>query len=72
MVDQAPAGLTVHEVRAGAHADPGRLAATLEGETDWGDRLVAEVGYEARYIRILTTESPSWVAWVEIEVELGG
>ena len=68
MVDQDPAGFTVHEVRAGAHDNPGRLAASLEGETARGDWLEAAVGYEVEFIRIKTTQSPSWVAWLEIEI----
>ena len=68
LVDQAPAGLTVHEIYAGDHEDPGRFITTIEGETDFGDRLEAEIGITVRYIRILTTDSPSWIAWAEIEV----
>jgi hypothetical protein len=67
-VDQSPEGSTSHEVRAGAHDNPGRLAATLEGNTRSGDWLVAEIGYEAEFIRITTLESPSHVAWMEIEI----
>ncbi|MEE8376157.1 MAG: amidohydrolase family protein [Acidimicrobiia bacterium] len=72
MVDQAPAGLTVHEIYAGAHEDPGRFITTIEGDTDYGDRLEAAIGITVRYIRILTTTSPSWVAWIEIEVVPAG
>jgi hypothetical protein len=68
LVDQAPAGLTVHEIYAGAHEDPGRFITTIEGVTEYGDRLEAAIGITVRCIRILTTSSPSWVAWTEIEV----
>ena len=44
----------------------------LEGETSWGDELVVEAGWEARYVRIETVESTSWVAWLEIEVVTAG
>lgn len=71
-VDQGSPGLSVHRVHAGAHDNPGRLAATLEGETSDGDVLEAEVGYEVEFIRVLTTESPSWAAWAEIEIDIGG
>jgi len=72
LVDQAPAGLTVHEIYAGAHEDPGRFITTIEGVTDYGDQLEAAIGITVRYIRILTTSSPSWVAWTEIEVVPAG
>jgi len=72
LVSQYPGGVTRHEVYAGAHEDPGRFIATIEGETNDRDRLEVEIGATVRYIRILTTSSPSWVAWFEIEVEPTG
>jgi predicted amidohydrolase YtcJ len=68
VVNQTPGGFTVHEIYAGDHPDPGRFITTIEGDTDIGDQLEAAVGLTVRYIRILTTTSPSWVAWVDIEV----
>lgn len=69
-VDQAPPGLTVHEIYAGPEPDPEELVAVVEEDTDWGDELTVDIGTPARYIRIVTTESPSWIAWLEVEIEL--
>ena len=68
LVSQYPGGVTSHEVYAGAHEDPGRFIVTIAGDTNDRDRLEVEIGATVRYIRILTTSSPSWVAWFEIEV----
>lgn len=71
-VSQFPAGRTVHEVYGRVSTlDPYLLLATLDGSTS--DPQVLEVtpppGTPAlQYIRILTTVSPSWVAWREIEI----
>jgi predicted amidohydrolase YtcJ len=69
IVNQFPPGLTVHEITAGAHDVPGMSIAVVEGETDWGDRLEVPINKTVQFIRITTTTSPSWVAWIEIEVE---
>lgn len=70
VVDQTPPGLTVHEVTAGAHDVPGMSIATIEDETDRGDRLRVPVDKTVQFIRITTTMSPSRIAWAEIEIEL--
>ena len=70
-VDQAPLGRTVHVITAGAHTVPGMTVFTLDGETDWGDWLEARIDKTVQFMRITTTESPSWVAWVEIEIVPG-
>ena len=72
VVDQAPPGLTVHEITAGAHEVPGMSIAVIEGEPDWGDRLEVSIDKTVQFIRVTTTTSPSSVAWVEIEVEAAG
>ena len=73
LVSQYPGGVTSHEVYAGAHEDPGRFIATIAGDTNDRDRLEVEIEATVRYIRILTTSSPSWVvAWFEIEVVPAG
>jgi len=69
VVDQAPPGRTVHEITAGAHEVPGMSMAVLDGETDLDDRLEVSIDKTVQFIRITTTESPSWVSWVEIEIE---
>jgi Ca2+-binding RTX toxin-like protein len=74
-VEQAPSGNTIHEVRIsnqpiGASATGATLATTFKGNTvdgQWlsGDFSNSPVG---RYVQIKTTQSPSWIAWEEIEV----
>jgi len=49
---------------AGSAADPEEQIVVLEGDTEWGDDLTVAVDAPARYIRILTRESPSWIAWL--------
>jgi hypothetical protein len=71
-VDQGSDGHSVHRIHAGAHDNPGRLADTLDGDTSNGDVLEAVIGYEVEFIRVLTTESPSWAAWAEIEIDVRG
>ena len=72
IVDQFPEGNTTHRVLG--KEDSGDAYSELHlftGNTAFGDELNHE--YETpvedvRYIRIETTESPSWVSWLEIEV----
>lgn len=72
LVDQDPSGPTVHRIYAGAESSPSQLVIELSGDTAWGDELAVTGPFEARYIRVETVESPSWVAWLEIEVEADG
>ncbi|MDC0711787.1 discoidin domain-containing protein [Stigmatella sp. ncwal1] len=78
LVAQEPSGLTSHSVYVGQ--DPGnlRLVKTFTGTTSggqWlehtGDGLSGDHLGQVRYVRITTTQSPSWVAWSEIEVFQG-
>lgn len=71
VISQYPAGRTVHQVWAGRTEANLRLVHTFRGQTDDGQ----ELGYApatsvagVRYVRIVTTESPSWVAWREVEI----
>ncbi len=69
---QYPAGDTVHQVWTGESADTLTLAGTLSGFTDENEELVfiPDTPLEdARVVRVVTTESPSWVAWREIMIE---
>ncbi len=71
LVDQSPAGNTTHQIYAGATANPGTLVRQLSGSTATNTWLTATFSpplSNVRYIRILTTQSPSWVAWREIEL----
>ena len=67
-VDRAPGGHTEHRIYGGPDPDPSEQLAVVAGNTDWGDRLKAEIGRTVRYLPIETVVSPSWVAWLEIEV----
>jgi predicted amidohydrolase YtcJ len=67
LVDQYPAGHTIHRVNGGAHPDPGRQLGELDAGTEYGDWLELSGPWTLRYLRITTLESPSWVSWLEIE-----
>lgn len=69
-VAQFPEGATVHKVYGGETSPPGALLHTFSGETAEGDELVHDFATPpaVRYLRILTTSSPSWVSWREVEV----
>ncbi len=71
VVGQFPAGETVHQVWGAAPGEALQLLHQFSGYTQEGDLL--EVAPESpwtgiRTLRILTTQSPSWVAWREVEV----
>ncbi len=70
-VSQSPKGSTTHEIRVGSV--PGLLETihTLNQITSDGEWLMFTPPApleNVRYIHIETKESPSWVAWFEIEV----
>jgi hypothetical protein len=71
-VDQYPPGSTRHVVWG--RLGDGRLVqlADVEGETDMFDVLevTTDEPWTVAAIRIETLESPSWVAWREIEIDL--
>jgi hypothetical protein len=71
MVGQYPDGNTTHNVYVGNSADNLQLVHSFDGLTK--DNQLLEFLPESpltgvRYVRIVTTKSPSWVAWKEIEV----
>lgn len=70
-VAQYPAGQTVHQIWAGGSNESLRLIHEFDGTTT--DNQVLEFKPPTalagmQYVRIVTTQSPSWVAWKEIEV----
>lgn len=69
-VAQYPDGATVHEVYGGTVSPADTLLHTFAGETAEGDVLVHAFATppSVRYLRVLTTASPSWVSWREAEV----
>lgn len=73
-ISQYPAGATVHELWA-ITADGGNiLLETFTETTDDGDALLWQAESpltDVIAIRVVTTVSPSWVSWREIEVIAG-
>jgi predicted amidohydrolase YtcJ len=67
LVDQFPAGRTLHRVSGGAHPGPGAELGVIDSVTDIGQWLELTGQWRVRYLRITTVRSPSWVAWLEIE-----
>lgn len=65
LVDQDPAGDTVHNVFF-----DGVLSHTWSGATDKGDQLAWALpeSIKAQKIRVETPTTPSWVAWYEISI----
>jgi RHS repeat-associated protein len=70
-VAQLPDGQTTHEIYGGTDPQALTLIRTLSGFTQsgqWLEPTFAPAINNIRYLKILTTASPSWVAWNEIEV----
>lgn len=69
-VSQSPSGNTVHNLTGrkanGTNVTVGTVSAsTFDGQEI---ELAAPASTQARYIRVSTTQSPSWVGWYEIRV----
>jgi hypothetical protein len=71
-VSQEPSGETTHQVWGGALAESGQiLLHEFKGVTSDGDTLEFRPPNPVdgiRFVKIITTESPSWVAWREVEI----
>jgi hypothetical protein len=65
---QTPSGPTSHEILGGLTPDSLTSLGTLEGNTADAQWLELHVKAQARYVKIVTLKSPSWVGWREIEV----
>ena len=65
LVDQYPSGATSHHVMLDGNAP----AFSWTGVTSYGDQLTHKFDtvQTAQRVRITTTQSPSWVAWREIQ-----
>jgi hypothetical protein len=66
-----PSGHTVHELWVGSSRDNMQKIYTFSGDEfdyDVLDYLPSTPLANIRYVRVVTTESPSWVSWREIEV----
>ncbi|HXI26735.1 MAG TPA: carbohydrate-binding protein [Pyrinomonadaceae bacterium] len=69
LVLQDPAGATTHQIYGGTTTANLALLGTLSGNTQSGQWLeLTFTSSSVRYLRVNTTQSPSWVGWVEIEV----
>jgi hypothetical protein len=72
LVGQSPAGPTTHQLYFGASPAPTAQIATEQIATTDGQWLIVDLSTQkptGRYLRVLTTASPSWVAWREIVVQ---
>jgi hypothetical protein len=71
VASQSPAGRTVHQVWAGPAADRLRLLHTFSDDTEDFEVLEFKPTPSlegVRFVRVVTTQSPSWVSWREIEL----
>jgi hypothetical protein len=71
IVEQTPAGPTVHNVYFGTLDRSFTLVEVLSQRTVDGQELSFapnSARHGVRYVKVETTSSPSWVAWNEIEV----
>ena len=72
LVGQSPEGPTTHQLYFGATPAPTAQIATesiATKDSQWLEVDVAAQKLTGRYLRVLTTASPSWVAWREIVVQ---
>ncbi len=63
---QSPAGISTHQLYAGSTENPTALVKTVNAFTEDQEKMVVQFVpplTNVRYLRIVTTESPSWVAW---------
>jgi hypothetical protein len=70
-VGQWPAGDTVHQIWVGTTREAMQMAYEFSGheyDFDVLNYIPTKSLKNIRYMRIDTTESPSWVSWREIEV----
>jgi hypothetical protein len=75
VVAQSPDGPTTHEIWVstepiGDNRKGAKLVHTFKGHTKNGETLRFDFpkSQSGRYVQIRTTSSPSWVAWIEIEL----
>jgi F5/8 type C domain len=75
LTGQSPGGITSHTIAVGQNPSNLRNIAVVNGNTtdnQWlehsGDGLNGDKLGNVRFIRVTTTQSPSWVGWREIEI----
>ncbi len=64
---QLPAGTTTHKIYVGDTPSTLQLANSITSYTTGGVTFEVPVMKSGRYIRIVTTQSPSWVAWEQVD-----
>lgn len=70
-IEQSPAGTTRHEIVATFKDGSSRKVYEFTGPTKNGQRIEMAIRPKiagVTRLRLVTTESPSWVAWAEIDV----
>ncbi len=70
-IAQYPAGETIHRIYARSEHGGFQLLHEFHRSTHDGQALEFELGHpvaDVRYLRVETIQSPSWVAWREIEI----
>lgn len=69
VANQNPSGVTNHSIYYGAATNPGTLLANFNQSTATNDVLTwTGAAVQARYIRVSTSSTPSWLAWSEIRI----
>jgi hypothetical protein len=72
VISQSPSGETVHQILGrGGPDEEWRHLETISGGTSNGQTLTVEsdrAWRAIRFLRVETLESPSWVAWGEVEI----
>ncbi len=71
VISQFPAGVTTHQIQVRGNTGAFQTVKTFVGNTEDSQTLTYESSTpldDVRFIRIRTTQSPSWVAWREIEI----
>lgn len=59
---------TYHMIKAGESPNPSKIITVSNQVTHTNEELSFSLATRARYIRIETTESPSWIAWKNLRI----
>lgn len=69
ILEQSPSGNTKHEVYFSNDGNSWNLIETISLYTRAGEPFVRNYNNQARFVKIKTIKSPSWVAWRDIQVK---
>ena len=65
----SPNGNATHYIKAGLDPNPKQIVAQLSGYFKTCETVNAQrAPIQARYVRVDTTSSPSWVAWRHLSI----